>query len=141
MLSKPIVIVEDDEEDCELLVNAFKDIGVLNEFRCFGNGASALEYLQKTAETPFIIISDINMPKMNGLLFKKMINEDITLRKIKTPFVFLSTAKEHNLLESAFDLSIQGFFQKPDNINSLKEIASSIFTYWKKSKFNLQNGD
>jgi len=137
MKNNPIVIVEDDQEDCELLVNSFKQIGVLNEFRCFENPIPALTYLANTSETPFIIISDINMPKMNGLAFKKVINEDASLRKRKIPFVFLSTLKENNLLKSAFNLSIQGYFKKPNDIKSLREIAAAIIAYWTKSSFNL----
>jgi len=136
MKQNPIVIVEDDSDDCEMLKYTFREIGVLNEFRCFENPVPALEYLKNTAEIPFIIISDMNMPKMNGLSFKKAVNEDVSIRKRKIPFVFLSTGKENNLLESAYNLSVQGYFQKPADINSLKEIATAIIMYWTKSSFH-----
>ena len=135
MQQYPIVIVEDDSDDCEMLKYTFREIGVLNEFRCFENPVPALEYLKNTPETPFIIISDMNMPKMNGLSFKKAVNEDVSIRKRKIPFVFLSTGKQNNLLESAYELSAQGYFQKPADIHSLKEIATAIIMYWKKSSF------
>ena len=133
--SNPIVIVEDDRDDCEMLIETFKEIGVLAEFRCFENGALALDYLRTTNETPFIIISDINMPKMDGLAFKRAIDEDVSLRKRKSPFVFLSTSKEQELLQIAFSMPIQGFFTKPSDFNSLKDIANVILSYWKKSSF------
>ena len=135
----PIVIVDDDNDDCEMLINSFHEIGVLNEFRCFENPVPALEYLKNTTEVPFIIISDINMPKMNGLLFKKAINEDGSIRKRKIPFVFMSTIKENNLVESAYNLSAQGYFEKPNDSNSLKEIATAIIMYWKNSSFNFSS--
>ena len=134
-MTSPIVIVEDDNDDREVLIYVFREIGIVNEFRCFGNGESALTYLRETIERPFIIISDINMPKMDGLLLKKVINEDKTLRTKQIPFIYLSTSKNVKLLETAFNLSIQGYFQKPNDIKSLKEIAKTIITYWNKSCF------
>jgi len=135
MTNSPIVIVEDDEDDCEILVDVFKEIGVANEFRCFLNPVDALEYLKTTTEVPFLIISDINMPLMNGLAFKKVIDLDTTISDKRIPFVFLSTAKENNLIDESFHLSVQGYFQKPNDINSLKEIAKAIVVYWKFGAF------
>ena len=135
MTNSPIVIVQDDEGDCELLVDVFKEIGVVNEFRCFPNPVEALEYLKTTTEVPFLIISDINMPLMNGLAFKKVIDLDTTISDKRIPFVFLSTAKENNLIDESFHLSVQGYFQKPNDIESLKEIARAIVIYWKHGAF------
>ena len=131
MLNSPIVIVEDDADDCEILVRVFKEIGVLNEIRCFSHPLKAIEYLRTTTEHPFLIISDINMPVMDGLAFKKVIDLDTTISDKRIPFVFLSTAKENNLIDESFNLSVQGYFQKPNDINSLKEIAHAIVDYWK----------
>jgi len=131
MVNSPIVIVEDDQEDCELLVNVFRQIGVENELRCFLDPVKALEYLRTTTEVPFLIISDINMPLMDGLEFKKVIDLDTTISSKRIPFVFLSTAKQNNLIDEAFHLSVQGYFQKPNDIDSLKEIAKAIVIYWK----------
>jgi PleD family two-component response regulator len=68
--NSPIVIVDDDEDDIEILVNVFKEIGVTNELRCFSHPATAIEYLRSTKEVPFLIICDINLPSMTGLAFK-----------------------------------------------------------------------
>ncbi len=135
MKNSPIVIVEDDAEDCDMLVNVFREIGVKNELRCFLHPLKAIEYLKTTTEVPFLIISDINMPFMNGLAFKKVIDLDTAISSKRIPFVFLSTAKENNLIEESFHLSVQGYFQKPNDINSLKEIAKAIIVYWRHGAF------
>ncbi|HMI80050.1 MAG TPA: response regulator [Ferruginibacter sp.] len=135
MKNSPIVIVEDDEDDCEMLVNVFREIGVANEFRCFLHPVKAIEYLKTTKEIPFLIISDINMPYMDGFAFKKVIDLDTTISNKRIPFVFLSTAKENNLIDESFHLSIQGYFQKPNDLESLKEIAHAIVVYWKHGAF------
>ena len=135
MKNSPIVIVEDDQDDSDILVKIFREIGVLNEIRCFPNPVKAIEYLRTTTEVPFLIISDINMPVMDGLAFKKVIDLDTTISDKRIPFVFLSTAKENNLIDESFHHSVQGYFQKPNDINSLKEIAKAIVIYWKYGAF------
>lgn len=136
MKNSPIVIVEDDGDDCELLLTVFKEVGVQNEFRCFSNPIGAIDYLKSTSEVPFLIISDINMPVMDGLEFKRVIDLDTSIKTKKIPFVFLSTAKANNLIEEAFHLSVQGYFQKPNDIQSFKEIAKAIVLYWQHGAFN-----
>jgi len=135
MKNSPIVIVENDEDDCEILVNVFKEIGFKNEVRCFSNPLQAIEYLRTTTEVPFLIISDINMPVMDGLAFKKVIDLDTTISDKRIPFIFLSTAKENNLIDESFHNSVQGYFQKPNDLNSLKEIAKAIVVYWQYGAF------
>ncbi len=135
MSANPIIIVEDDTDDCEMLIETFREIGVMNEFRCFDNPIPALEYLRTTVETPFIIISDLNMPRMNGLTFKRAINEDVEITRRKIPFVIFSTASETTFVDSAYNLAVQGYFKKPADLSALKEIASAIILYWRKSCF------
>jgi len=134
MHNSPILIVEDDKDDSELLTSALLAIGVKNEFLYFQNPAEALTYLQTTKKETFLIISDINMPVMNGFDFKKKINEDIGLFKKSIPFVFLSTTATRYLVNEAYTLSIQGYFQKPDDFKEMNEVAKSIIQYWKNCK-------
>ena len=136
MNNSPIVIVEDDKDDCDILISVFKEIGVKNEFRCFTTPIKAIEYLRTTAETPFIIISDINMPEMNGLKFKEVINEDKLIQHKRIPFVLFSTSKENSQIAKAFHLAVQGYFKKPGDLESLKGIARTIVEYWKHSPFH-----
>jgi CheY-like chemotaxis protein len=72
---------------------------------------------------------------MDGLELRRYIIEDTLLQKGKIPFVFLSTSTEYNLVETAFQLGIQGYFQKPNNYNSMRKVAHAIITYWANSSF------
>ena len=130
----PIVLIEDDKDDCEFIMEALTDIGAKNEIRCFSSPIAALEYLKATTEKPFIIICDINMPQMNGFAFKRAINSDEKLHSRRIPFVFLSTSANAHLVDEAFHLCIQGYFQKPVAIKEYSEIAKSIIEYWSNSK-------
>ena len=139
MQINPIVIVEDDFEDCEMLTDTFREMGEPKEFRCFDNAVSALIYLRETKETPLIIISDINMPYIDGLSFKKLINEEKLIIQRRIPFVYLSTSKDESLIKKAFELSIQGFFRKPTDMESLKDIVMAIIAYWPKAAFHMND--
>ncbi|MEO7523190.1 MAG: response regulator [Ferruginibacter sp.] len=72
----PILIIEDDRDDQEILIEIFKELNYENEVIFFDEGEKALEYLIATMIKPFIIFSDINMPKLNGLELRLKIKEN-----------------------------------------------------------------
>lgn len=117
-----------------MLTTALTAIGIQNEFLCFNNPAEALTYLKTTKANIFLIISDVNMPVMNGLDFKKKINEDNELYSLSIPFVFLSTSASTYLVNEAYSLCIQGYFQKPSDFKSMNTVARSIIEYWNNCK-------
>jgi CheY-like chemotaxis protein len=62
----PIIIVEDDEDDRELLAGVFRKINLQNEIIFFTDGKLAYDYLVESQIVPFLILSDIHMPGLNG---------------------------------------------------------------------------
>ncbi len=129
----PILLVEDDIDDCELLQQALTEAGSKNPFICFQSGDEALSYLKKTSDNVFLIISDVNMPRMNGLDLKKNINQDDHLNNKNIPFVFLSTSSTWLVVKEAHSLCPQGYFKKPNNILELTVIAKNIVNYWQNN--------
>jgi CheY-like chemotaxis protein len=81
---------------------------------------------------PFIIFSDINMPKLNGVELREKVhnNEDLRLKSI--PYLFFTTTAEQKHVIEAYSKSIQGFFVKPNNFDKLKHIIKIIVEYWKE---------
>jgi CheY-like chemotaxis protein len=134
MTEGPIVIVDDDQDDQEIYSEVIKNMGITNEIRIFQGGEQVLEYLSTTDEQPFIILSDINMPGMNGLELKKYMQEDVYLASKGIPFVFISTNATKASVRHAHALSVQGYFQKPSNIEEIKEMLGTLFTYWELSR-------
>jgi len=130
----PIVLVEDDTDDQELIAEVLGDIEVQNELRLFFNGKDALEYLKTTTEQPFIIICDINMPVMDGFQFRHAIQVDDYLRSKSIPFVFLSTDASHPAVVRAYDLSVQGFFKKATSFDGLRSMLKLTIDYWATCK-------
>ena len=126
----PILIIEDDEDDCELIQSALDDIGIQNEQKCFRNGQEALNYLQNTSEKTFLILSDVNMPVLNGFELKRIINENDKLRTQSIPFVFLSTSDTKSEVNKAYDMLVQGYFKKPHTYGDIKDLLKMVTHYW-----------
>ena len=131
----PIIIVEDDLDDQELLTDAFKEIGVERKLIFFDRPQEAFDFLKNTPEQPFLIFSDINMPRQSGIEFKRQIDNDPQLREKSIPFVFFSTAVKKEDVEIAYkELTVQGYFKKSNDYTDLKNVLHVIIEYWKICK-------
>jgi CheY-like chemotaxis protein len=126
----PIIIVEDSVVERSLYQIALKSLKIPNEFRFFANGEEALEYIQTTDEIPFLIISDLNMPKMNGHELREKINASAHLRKKATPFVFRTGSITETDVSKSYELSAQGFFCKNHDFVGLERQLRIIIEYW-----------
>ena len=128
----PIIVIEDDIDDQEILVEIFTRLNYKNELIYFRDGNEALEFLNDTLIQPFLILSDINMPKLNGLELKEKVhnNEDLRLKCI--PFLFFTTTASERSVVDAYSKSVQGFFVKPDSIEQLEATIQRIVEYWQE---------
>lgn len=84
----PIIIIEDDPDDKDFFNIVFKELNYPNKVEYFTSGKKALEYLNRTDITPFMILSDINMPELNGFEICFGIRKSFD-SKTKTLFNFL----------------------------------------------------
>ena len=130
----PIVIVEDDQDDCDLFTDAIKDLRIENEVLCFSNGLDALNYLTETRDLPFLIFCDISMPVMDGLELKRRIEKDEKLKRKSVPIIFFTTAATPQVAKEAYYLSAQGFFEKPVKYIDTLVLLKHIIDYWRFSK-------
>ncbi len=130
MTKGPILIVDDDTDDQEIYADAIRELGIPNEILFFNGGQKALDYLLTTSEQPFVILSDVNMPLINGLDFKEKIQQNIYLKEKGIPFIFISTNASAATVRQAHLLSVQGYFEKPDNMNNVKAMLKKLFDYW-----------
>lgn len=130
MNQQPVIFVEDDLDDQEIYAEAIEQIGIENPVLFFKTGPEAFNYLQTTDDYPFLIISDINMPAMNGIELKQKIQSDFTLRSKHIPFIFISTNASRQSISCANELNVQGFFQKPDKMEDIRKMLKILFDYW-----------
>ena len=88
--SKPVLLAEDDDADALMTKRALNDLKVTNKLVRKVDGEDALEYLtDRSNEKPSIILLDLNMPRMNGFEFLKILKADPMLKMI--PVVVVTT--------------------------------------------------
>ena len=127
----PIVIIEDDPDDQFLLDVIFQKLGYTNRVIYFFDGQQALDYLDETNDVPFLILSDIDLPILDGFALREKLHNDARLKLKCIPYLFFSTAIDQRTVIDAYSLSVQGFFIKPESITTLEETISTIIRYWK----------
>ncbi len=134
MNTAPILIVDDDLDDQEFLQEAWEELAFPNELIFFSNAEEVLNYLKQEVTVPFLIISDVNLPKMNGFELKKKLLEDDSVNYKTVPFVFFSNTATNTQIEKSYDLGGNGFFIKGQNMLEIKKTLTDIVNYWQKSK-------
>ncbi|HEU4903231.1 MAG TPA: response regulator [Flavisolibacter sp.] len=128
----PVVIIEDDIDDKEMLADVFKNLGYTNTLLFFEDGQTALDFLNASDVIPFIILSDINMPKLDGFALRDKIKMDADLQLKCIPYLFFSTASSQKAVVDAYSLSVQGFFIKQNSMAELEKTITVIMEYWKR---------
>lgn len=134
MKNGPIILVEDDVDDQEIIIDALQTLGLQNEIKTFDTGQKALDFLKIMERQPFLIISDVNLPVMNGLQLKFEIQNNEYLRSKSIPFIFLSTSADRNAVEEAYQLQVQGFFVKEITYEGINKQLRGIIDYWKSCR-------
>ncbi|MHA3788372.1 response regulator [Flavobacterium hauense] len=135
-MHRDILVIEDDEDDRDILKQIFRDLGYKNNIMFFCDSTEALEYIRKPEVNPFIIISDINMPKLGGFELRNIIIEEEVLADKDIPYIFISNAQDEYSIKQANRLAIQGYIQKGNDYNKYKEKIKNLIDYWKE---NIQN--
>lgn len=135
MKSGPILIIDNDQEDHDLLKDILEDLEIKNEIIWFRKCSQAFDYMLGMHGDPFIIFCDINIPVLNGIRFKKQIDEHPELKKKSIPFLFYSTYTNQELINEAYlNMTIQGFFEKGNNYAEMKHTIKIIVDYWKRCR-------
>jgi CheY-like chemotaxis protein len=146
--SKPIMLIEDDAADVLIIKRALKDLQINNELVQMNNGEEGVEYLNNRANPiPCLIFLDLNMPKMNGLEFLKIIKNDDRLKPI--PVVALTTSQNNEDIAACFKSGIAGYIVKPVDYKKFVKAVRIVDLYWMLSQMpsessldmNLENID
>ena len=130
--SGPIIILEDDPDDQEIISEIFTRLNYENEILFFSDGFVTLDFLIKSEVKPFLIISDINLPKLNGLELREKVHNNEQLRLRCIPYLFLTSSSNHRDIINAYSQSVQGFFIKPTSIAKFEAVVKRIVEYWQE---------
>ncbi len=127
-----ILLVEDDEVDVKALKWAFDKLKVANPLVIARDGVEALEMLRDLPR-PYLIITDINMPRMNGIELLRKIRQSTELRD-SIVFVLTTSNDEQDKID-AYDLNVAGYMLKTDMGTSFTRAIGLIDNYWKVVEF------
>lgn len=128
--SGPIVIIDDDADDREILEEIFSHLHLRNDIRFFESADTALQYLQQPSVQPFLLLSDINMPGMDGFQLRSLILGDELLKHKCIPYIFFTTGATLQTVQLAYEQSVQGIFAKPPGYDKWTELIRNMVTYW-----------
>jgi two-component system response regulator len=133
MKNKPILLVEDNEDDVRLTQRAFRQNCITNELVVVGDGLAALNYLKAASEStdvrlPAVVLLDLKLPKIDGLEVLRQIRANPVLRR--QPVVILTTSKEDQDVIRSYDLGANSYIRKPVDFEQFTAAISQLGLYW-----------
>ncbi len=131
-----ILLVEDNDDDAELTVKAFRDAKIRNQLLRVEDGVEALDYLfarERFAERdmndlPAVVLLDLKLPRMNGIEVLKAIRADERTRHL--PVVILTSSNEDRDRLSAYRELANSYVQKPVDYEQFVDAARQLGLYW-----------
>ena len=128
-----ILVVEDDEVDILTLLRAFKKLGFDRPVTIARDGIEALqimrrEHPEKQITKPYVVLADLNMPRMNGLELLTEIRKDPSL--FSTSVFILSTSRHPADLSIAHKHNVAGYLRKPLSFEEYQSTIKALKEYW-----------
>ncbi len=128
-----VLHIEDDAIEVMKLQRTIKSLALEHEVIVANNGEEALELLAQKNQLPDIILLDLNMPKLNGIEFLKILKSDEVLQFI--PSIILSTSVNQTDLLECYKTGIAGYIVKPLKYEDYMAKIESVLSYWSKNEF------
>jgi two-component system, response regulator len=133
---KIILLVEDNSDDVDLTLRAFKQNNIFNKVVVARDGVEALDYLMGTGahtgrnpeDLPVVTLLDLKLPKINGLEVLKRIRENEQTRLL--PVVILTSSIEERDVVDSYKLGANSYVRKPVNFDEFVKAIASLGLYW-----------
>ena len=123
-----VLFIEDDAIESMKLHRTIAKSETKHQLTEAKNGEEALAYLQSGKPLPDIILLDLNMPRMNGIEFLRILKADKKLRYL--PTVILTTSQNRSDLLECYKVGIAGYLSKPLKYEDYEEIILRFLKYW-----------
>jgi len=125
-----LFLVEDDDVDAITIERSLKKQRIGNQMIRAHDGVEALEMMQNgKVPHPYIVLLDLQMPRMNGLEFLKSMRQDTTLTD--TVVFILTTSNADQDLIAGYENHIAGYFVKQEAGENFIDVIKTLDSYWK----------
>jgi two-component system response regulator len=130
-----ILLVEDNPDDVELTLRAFRKSNIANDIIVARDGVEALDYLFSTGshagrpgDLPQVVLLDLKLPKVDGLQVLQRIRANPKTRLL--PIVILTSSIEEQDLVSGYRLGANSYIRKPVDFQEFVEAVRQLGLYW-----------
>jgi two-component system response regulator len=131
-----ILLVEDNPDDIELAMRAFRKNHIANKFIVAHDGVEALDYLfchgayagRDITDKPRLILRDLKLPKIDGLQVLERLRAEESTKYL--PVVILTSSKEEHDLVQGYRCGANSYVRKPIDFNAFVEAVRNIGLYW-----------
>lgn len=135
-MEKVILLVEDNADDEELTLRAFRKNNILNPVVVARDGVEALDYLfgtgahsgRDTRNQPQVVLLDLKLPKVDGLEVLRQLRADPRTHLL--PVVILTTSNEERDILASYQLGANSYVRKPVDFEQFLEAARQLGLYW-----------
>ena len=143
---RPILIVEDSDEDFEATLWALRKSAVEVPISRCRDGEQALDYLEhrgrfadiEEERLPALILLDLNLPRTDGREVLEHVKASAKLRKV--PVVVLTTSANPLDVETCYRFGANSYLLKPVSMQKLREMVQSLIEYWFRIVLLPENG-
>ena len=126
---KVILLVEDNPDDIELALHAFRSNNIANRIVIREDGKAAIDFLFDTAEPiPGVVLLDLKLPKLSGIDVLRAIRSNPRTKLV--PVVVMTTSREENDVVSSYNLHANSYVVKPVDFNQFTEAVRQLGMYW-----------
>ena len=122
-MKKVVLFVDDDGDDVELTLMGFKQLQFEEEIVVARDGVEALTILEKSP-APAVVLTDIKMPRMDGLELLRRIKQDPRLKDI--PVALLTSSGHEEDRKAAMKLGAVTYMRKPSSLNGYSEVVDAL---------------
>jgi two-component system response regulator len=136
MQGRVVLLVEDNPDDVELTLRAFKKNNLLNDVVVANDGAEALDYLygsgayaeRDPSVLPQLVLLDLKLPRLDGLEVLRRIRADERTKLL--PVVVLTSSREEQDRAQSYSLHANSYIRKPVDFDQFMEAVRQLGLYW-----------
>lgn len=123
-----VLLIEDDQIEVIKLKRAMSKLALDHEIIEAINGEEALEVLKGDEVHPDILLLDLNMPKINGIEFLKILKNDADFRYL--PVIILTTSNNRKDVLECYRIGVAGYILKPLKYEEYIDKIGKALAYW-----------